>query len=279
MHNYLNLGCGNRFHKDWYNIDFQSNNVYVKPYNLLKGIPYDNNTFEVVYHSHVLEHFSKSDAEKFISECYRVLTEGGTLRIAVPDLEQIVREYIKNMELSIEGNKDAQNNYEWIMLELYDQTVRNHSGGDMANYLFQDVIDNEDYVFQRIGEEGRSIRNNYLLKKRNRSNRIKKVVSNYNLPYILKLLYSKLKFFIKNLVISPHDKECIKIGRFRLGGEIHQWMYDRYSLKLLLEKYNFKNIEVKTAFDSNIREWNKFELDTKDGVIYKPDSLFIEAKK
>lgn len=279
MYNYLNLGCGNRFHKEWYNIDFHSNSRYVKSHNLLKGIPYESNRFDVVYHSHVLEHFQKSDAAKFLSECYRVLNEGGTLRVAVPNLEQIVREYLKYLDLSLKGDKVAHKNYEWIMLELYDQTVRNYSGGDMANYLFQDVIDNEEYVFERIGEEGRTIRNNYLNRKSSKTSSTKKVFNNHSLKSIARLFVNKFKFLLKNIVISEQDREFTRIGRFRLGGEIHQWMYDRYSLKLLLEKCNFKNVQVKTAFDSSIDDWNKFQLESKDNVVHKPDSLFMEATK
>jgi predicted SAM-dependent methyltransferase len=49
----LNLGCGKRFHKDWVNLDFVSNNPSVSAHNLLNGIPFENDAFDVVYHSHV----------------------------------------------------------------------------------------------------------------------------------------------------------------------------------------------------------------------------------
>jgi hypothetical protein len=34
----LNLGCGDRFHRDWENVDFASVDPSVKPYDLRKGI-------------------------------------------------------------------------------------------------------------------------------------------------------------------------------------------------------------------------------------------------
>ena len=64
---YLNLGCGSRFHEQWNNIDFKSNPPDVVGHNLLKGIPFENQTFEVVYHSHLLEHLKKKQAEDFES--------------------------------------------------------------------------------------------------------------------------------------------------------------------------------------------------------------------
>ena len=71
----------------------------------------------------------------------------------------------------------------------------------------------------------------------------------------------------------------MQVGAFRSNGEIHQWMYDSYSLSHLLRKVGFEQIKVCSAFESRILNWEKYELDTVDGEIRKPDSLFIEATK
>ena len=73
------------------------------------------------------------------------------------------------------------------------------------------------------------------------------------------------------------DYNLLQAAKFRSQGEIHQWMYDRYSLKILLEKNGFKNAELKTAFESGIANWNSFELDGNPNTkeIRKPDSLFM----
>jgi predicted SAM-dependent methyltransferase len=273
----LNLGCGSRFHKDWDNIDFVSNSPFVKQHNLLKGIPFPDATFDVVYHSHVLEHFTKSDGVGFLKECFRVLKPDGILRLAVPDLEQIVRLYLKNLENATDGNEIDRHNYEWIMLELFDQTVRNRRGGDMVNYLRKEKLLNEEFIYSRLGEEARIIRENFLRKKaieastkntaRNSFGRIKRV-------FHLAAYKEKLK-----ILLFKNDLNALEIGHFRLGGEIHQWMYDRYSLKVLLTELGFLNFEVTTAFESKIPNWERYELESKQGVIFKPDSLFVEAIK
>ena len=166
---YLNLGCGSHYSSkpEWTNLDFVSTGECVIAHNLLSGIPFEAATFDLVYHSHVLEHFSKEDGDKFISECFRVLKQGGTLRIAIPDLEQIARNYLKFLDEGLQNPNNAmiRANYEWMLIEMYDQTVRNVSGGNMGKYLFQETMPNEDFVFQRIGEEGRSIRNSHLASK------------------------------------------------------------------------------------------------------------------
>ncbi len=278
----LNLGCGNRFHSFWTNVDFVSNNKNVIAHNLLRGIPFADNSFDVVYHSHVLEHFSKADGEFFLRECYRVLNPAGIIRVAVPDLEQIAIEYLKNLDLAIHGDSIAVENYDWIMLELYDQTVRNESGGEMAKYISKNNIINEYYLYSRIGEEGRSARNSYL------QNQLDTDFSKieWELEYETKNTgFGKLLNWIKRFIFRSELNYYAKlkseaaIGKFRLGGEIHQWMYDRYSLSKALMKFGFLNVEVKNAFSSNIANWGTFELESKNGIIYKPDSIFIEAIK
>ena len=133
--NYLNLGCGFNFHKEWINVDMTSNSPYVISHNLLKKFPFHNNRFDVIYNSHVLEHFLKEKASNFVRECFRVLKPGGIMRVCVPDLENIVNEYLKQLHENIENpNRLSEANYDWILLEMYDQTVRNHSGGQMGEY-------------------------------------------------------------------------------------------------------------------------------------------------
>jgi hypothetical protein len=76
------------------------------------------------------------------------------------------------------------------------------------------------------------------------------------------------------------EYEMLRIGRFRHGGEIHQWMYDSYSLGRLLLACGFKSVAVRSATESYIPDWSSHNLDTEpDGSVYKPDSLFVEALK
>ena len=69
------------------------------------------------------------------------------------------------------------------------------------------------------------------------------------------------------------------LGDFRLGGEIHYWMYDPFSLKRLLESAGFQSTKQQTPHNSEIPKWASYELDVKDNQVYDPTSLFMEAKK
>ena len=153
----INLGCGARFHPEWTNIDTTHVSPHVRIHDVRKGIPFPDETFDVVYHSHLLEHLPREAAVPFTQECYRVLKRGGTIRVAVPDLERITRLYLETLGKALLGHPNSDYDYIWAMLELYDQTVRDEPGGAMLKYLKQEPIPNEGLVYERLGEEVRQI--------------------------------------------------------------------------------------------------------------------------
>ena len=274
MDKFLNLGCGNKYHEQWVNIDLSSNSKHVLSANLLKGIPFEDNSFDVVYHSQVLEHFPPETGTFLVNECFRVLKPGGFIRIVVPDLENIVDEYKKQLTLNLENpDIESASNYDWIMLELFDQAVRHYPGGRMAEYLSQKEITNEEYILNRIGHTGRILRAQTITPK-NTVNNTKSLLLSHARK-IKRYLKKRLMSFYKSNFISKE----YEIGKFRQGGEVHFWMYDRYSLARILQNAGFSNISQKTPFISDIPYWERFELDVKDGLAYDPVSLFIEAKK
>jgi len=280
----LNLGCGLRYHMNWINVDFVSTGEGVLSHNLLKGIPFSDSQIDVVYHSHLLEHFSKADGINFIKECYRVLKSGGIIRIAVPDLEAISKEYLINLNRAMNIELNSEYDYDWILLEMYDQAIRNNSGGEMAKYLYRKDIPNKDYVFNRIGSEGRNLHENYLnpiIKKADRQKRsiLSSIKSRVKRLYHLPKFVLRQTVFRKEYIVLKNELKALEIGRFRLSGEVHQWMYDRYSLSKLLNDSEFKNIKIVSAFESDIKDWNNYQLDSEDGIVRKPDSLFMEATK
>ena len=84
--------------KQWYPkneyIDILKNHTFVN-HKLKYGIPFDNGTVEFIYTSHFLHFLFRDDAEKLLNECFRVLKNGGRIRICVPDLEHIISLYVE----------------------------------------------------------------------------------------------------------------------------------------------------------------------------------------
>lgn len=266
---YLNLGCGARYHEEWLNFDFVSHSTFVKQTNLTDGIPIADKTIDFVYHSHILEHFTKIQGAYFLEECYRVLKDGGILRVVIPDLEQIAINYLSTLKVVLEDeNQRNIAKYNWSTIELLDQMVREESGGEMLRVWKQKELVNEDQIIDRVGDEFVRIRKNIL---KNSNNNEKINSSKKSFGSILK------NFFLKKLKV---EEENLKAGNFRNGGEVHKWMYDRFSLKNLLQEVGFKDVKIVNAFESDILNWEKFQsLDVQEGKVRKPDSLFMEAKK
>lgn len=240
---------------------------------LSQGIPFPDQSFSVVYHSHFLEHLPKQAAVDLLRECCRVLIPGGVIRVVVPDLEQIVRTYLSILDMKPEDNPVLQCDYDWISLELLDQLVREFPGGEMAKYLRQVGIPNLEFVYERIGGEARRIVSS--VQSQTPATKVKR-----NFIKTIRRFPAHLKKKITRYLLGKEDYKALEIGRFRLSGEVHQWMYDRYSLKKMLGEVGFVLVVRRGADESYISNWQSYNLDTElDGSVYKPDSLFMEAIK
>jgi len=281
----INLGCGYRLHSDWINVDFIKTGSDVIVCNLLDGIPFEDQSADVIYHSHVLEHFNRDGGEKFILECFRVLKPGGIIRIAVPDLEEIAKGYVSALDMARKGENGWDKNYDWMVMEMFDQTVRTFSGGEMAKYLEQDIINNEDFILSRFGEEARKLREALLSNKKLRQANVAPLAPKsvtwkrfFNIQYYRQKLKENL--FREENEIRSNEKRFVEVGKFRCGGEVHQWMYDSYSLGRLLQSTGFDSPRKVGPVESRIPNWVSYELDAnKEGKPHKPDSLFMEAIK
>ena len=279
---YLNLGCGNRYHPAWINIDVVPAGPEVIAHDLRRGIPLADDSCDVVYHSHLLEHLRRPDALGFMRECYRVLRPGGILRVAVPDLERLCQAYLDKLEGALTQHPCSADDYEWMMIELYDQTVRERPGGEMRVFLGRTPLANEAFVLERIGEEGREIIQSLRQDSNHRTGEREAIgarLSN-SLRYRLGSLLDRFAKQLLALTQGAPARRALEIGAFRLAGEVHQWMYDRYSLGRLMEAAGFQSPRQKLATESRIAGWPDFNLDVlPDGTVIKPDSLFMEATK
>lgn len=263
----LNVACGARYHEDWINIDFHAPSNDVLKVNLLNGLPFEDDYVDCVYSSHFLEHLSIEDSDFILKEMRRVLKKDGVLRLVVPDLENICREYLDILnpkEKTIDDKK-----YEWITIELLDQLTRNVTGGRMQK-MFDNIFESKDqfladYVFKRTGDK-------LLVREKRRNSHALNIDKVKN----------KLFYIYINLIslLVPKSIRSNIFNRTSMG-EKHIWMYDRYSLSKKLEKAGFSNIKIQSHNMSQIESFNSYNLDSYDtGEPYKGEhSIFIEANK
>ena len=182
-------------------------------HNLAKGIPFESNSVDFVYHSHLLEHLDREVATTFLLEIKRVLKPGGIQRIVVPDLERACRAYISHLSLC-ETSPDEASKHDAYIAAFLEQAVRKESAG--------------------TGQQ------------------------------------SPVRRRIENAIL----------GDARKRGETHQWMYDHINLQMLLSKLGYRNPLVQRFNTSLISNWSRYCLDEdKDGLEYKPESLYLEVSK
>jgi ubiquinone/menaquinone biosynthesis C-methylase UbiE len=270
----LNFGCGSVFHPAWVNVDIVSSSPEVRGYDIRKNLPYPDAEFDACYSSHVLEHLKQHEAQKLLAECHRVLKPKGIIRIVVPDLESIVRDYLNALEQVDSGLTEAESNYDWMMLELYDQTVRSFSGGEMMNFLIDPNIANKDFVRYRIGAEAEKFWEAQILPK----SLWERITAKKPSWFIQKIRFIIAKLLVF-MVAGNEAMQAFEEGVLRNSGEIHRWMYDRYSLRRLLQQTGFVDVRVCPADESRILDFNSYSLDVVEGKVRKPDSLFMEGIK
>lgn len=114
----INLGCGPSGINGWINYDWGLL-PFLNKFNLLKfavklglidksyltkwpkfdlvdirkKLPLDDDSINFIYCSHVLEHFERWEAKNILLESKRILKKGGTIRIALPDIDKIIKKY------------------------------------------------------------------------------------------------------------------------------------------------------------------------------------------
>ncbi len=106
----FHLGCGTIFIPGYLNVGYwhhlSEGTLYANPngvegtyllnHDLVKGIPAADNSLEVIYHSHLLEHLSYQEGMEFIVNCYKALAPGGMMRVLVPDLQLWIENYFND---------------------------------------------------------------------------------------------------------------------------------------------------------------------------------------
>ena len=147
----VNFGCGGTYHSAWLNYDLKPTSDSVNSCDLNKRLPIADNEVDVVYHSNVLEHLSKDNGFQFLKECHRILTRGGIIRIAIPDLEQLCRNYLSNLENARKSNSSFNLEYEWSVIQLVDQLTRENPGGEMEKFISKYGKENSNFFINQIG--------------------------------------------------------------------------------------------------------------------------------
>lgn len=112
----LHLGCGNIHLDGFTNIDIRYLPAVDEVDNIKHLRRYKNDSVDLIYASHVLEHFSRWDYMVVLKRWCDILKPGGVLRLAIPDFEQLVHYYNKTKDIDkimgiLYGGQDYQENF------------------------------------------------------------------------------------------------------------------------------------------------------------------------
>jgi len=87
-------------------------------------LTYDDESIDTIRASHVLEHFPAHQVPEVVKHWVSKLVPGGLLKIAVPNLEWIAREYLKGSNFNVQG---------YLMGGQVDQNDYHHCAFDAEN--------------------------------------------------------------------------------------------------------------------------------------------------
>jgi len=97
----LHLGCGKVYIPGYVHIDVVEF-PHIDVVSNIERLPMiEDNSCDVIYSCHVLEHFHTRITVDILKEWLRVLKPGGILRISVPDMEQLFNIYNKTKDFNL----------------------------------------------------------------------------------------------------------------------------------------------------------------------------------
>lgn len=104
---FLELGPGETRIKDFETLNLVKNQITDYVGDVFGRLPFKNDSFDIIYASHILEHAPWYMLNPIIAEWKRILKKGGTLEIWVPNGLKIARAFVMAEEIgSEEWKKD-----------------------------------------------------------------------------------------------------------------------------------------------------------------------------
>jgi hypothetical protein len=218
---------------------------------------FGSRSFHALYARRIVEHLAPDEAMTFANEARRLLGQGGVLRISVPDIEELAREYLDAInraraEPRADTIKDVHEK-RWLYI---DQFVRRVPGGALGRHIASGQM-SEENLRRAFGDALGAIA----------------VATKSPLASLRPTLRQRMKEAARLLSRRRwvHETHATR--------EAHLWIYDRFSLPRLLRAAGFSDIRVVGPEISAIDGWERWALDTSDVGAYPFEpSLIVEAR-
>ena len=269
------------YRREWTNVLFSmrsppADERDIQYHDVRKPLSFADETFDAAYALHIVEHLTPAEAASFVNELYRVLKPGGIVRISTPDLEDICRSYLRQLD-ECRSSRTELNlvRYRWAVLELLDQMVREQPGGLMTRACALGEFDPE-FAKRRFGD----VFDEFAPSPSEHQTGDKPLAKR-----LAAITWSSLAASIwwrVKAAIDPGYKMRLQtfLNEPRNTGELNRWMYDELSLERLLVSGGFRDYRRQDHCLSMIPGWNRYAFDqSTHGVHAIEPSLYAEARK
>ncbi len=125
----LHMGCGHNRFPGWFNTDILQDYPDVAYLDATQSFRIPSNSFDCAFSEHMIEHIPWPAGQNMLREIARVLKPGGVVRIATPDLMQI-------LALASEQLSQAQRDYIAWSRNRYSKHIAGRDGAVVVNNFF-----------------------------------------------------------------------------------------------------------------------------------------------
>jgi hypothetical protein len=203
-----------------------------------------------------------------------VLAPGGRIRLVMPDLEEMCREYLGRREAGEHEKAD------FVILELLDQCVRQHAGGELKRYYRSlpgraNAQTMRYYIHERTGEDV-DLAAIHTGQHEAWKDRIR--VAWRSPAKLIAWLQWGYSHALSLLFPPAFRKQNIS---FTAIGERHMWVYDFQTVARLLRAVGFVDVEKLACGLTRIPDFPLVPLDIDEhGQPRKGrESMYIEARR
>lgn len=264
----VNIACGDTYLPDWHNFDYAPHSKLVKRANLLGRMPLPDSCADVVYCSHFVEHIPRTRVLPFLSECFRIAKSGATIRLVLPDFEEMCVAYLDYRRTGNHAKAD------FLILEIIDQCVRLKRGGELREFFgsLDPQKDSDQQMMQFVRH-----RTGYAIP----SDGVRRGIPGWFLksPRMWSLALEQIYVrFIVSLLPGAFKRQNVSLATV---GERHAWVYDFHTISRMLEAVGFVSVTRKSAHTSGIKGFPCHPLDVASDDMPRKgaESMYIEARK
>lgn len=246
---FINIGSCDFSMEGWLTLDKPSHHYVSRqapidlPHDLMSFSPINlpDKSIEIAYSSHTIEHLSDIFVNHLFKEVYRIMEDGGTFRIACPDIGRCYDAYVAGDEEYISN---------WLLNPAGHKKFRSHGIGERFLFIFASYVSPyRDHI------------------------RVNKCYE----QEIKKVFESMSKQDALTYFTSLCQQHAPTLQSQYPGEHISWWDYEK--LKIELEKVGFKNISKQEYNESNNPNLCNFDCQNTDNTKTLNYTVFVECTK